>query len=101
MQVADILRQEVLDYARHNGIISGVSVPHSQWDALPPTYIHQRINKLCDAARIPQENANPRCLQRLYQRTMDELREDVNRMVYIHYNRMLEREQKMVAWRTD
>ena len=100
MQVPDILRQEVLDYARHNGIITGYLFRTRNGTLYRRTYIHQRINKLCDAARIPQEKANPRCLQRLYQQTMDELREDVNRMVNINYNRMLEREQKMVAWRT-
>ena len=100
MEAPEVLRREVQDYARRYGIVSGYLFRTRNGTLYRRTYIHQRINKLCDVARIPQEKANPRCLQRLYQQTMDELREDVNRMVNINYNRMLEREQKMVAWRT-
>ena len=99
LDAPEILRREVFDYTKRNGIHTGYLFRTRNGTLYRRTYIHQRINKLCDAARIPREKANPRCLQKLYRQTPNEIRGNIDRMVSITYNRMLEREQMIVAWR--
>lgn len=98
MKTPDLLRQEVREYARRNGIVSGYLFRSRSGRPYDRKLINLRIKKIGAMAHVPEDRATPRCLQRLYRQTMDEIRGDIDMMVSISYNRMLEREQSVVAW---
>lgn len=47
-------------------------------------------------AQVPPKKANPRCLQKLHQRTIAELRADAERIIMQQYELLLAREQRMI-----
>lgn len=98
MQMPDMLRKEILDYAKRNGILSGYLFRTSNGTAYNRRTIYVRMQKLCGIAHVSEDRATPRCLQKLYRQTMDEIRGDIDLMANISFNRMLEREQAVVAW---
>ena len=56
------------------------------------------MRQLCEAAGLPEEKGNPRCLKRLYQVTREEISNNVARLIEQEQARLFEREQKVVGW---
>lgn len=56
------------------------------------------MRQLCEAAHVPVEKGNPRCLHRLYQSTLEEIESNVRLLVQQAQDRMLEIEQATVGW---
>ena len=62
------------------------------------TYVTTIIRQLCEAARIPGEKGNPRCLKRLYQSTRSGIEENIALLVEQAHARLLEQEQLEIGW---
>ena len=96
--IPDCLRQELLDYARRNGILSGPVFLMQNGQPLRRTQVTDGIRALSSEARVPPEKASPRCLQRLYRSTQAELHEQISQLVRQTYDHLLETEQLAIGW---
>ena len=56
------------------------------------------IQNLSRDARVPEEKCNPRCLRKLYMKTMDTIQMNAAMMVQMTYDHLLEQEQSTYGW---
>lgn len=99
LHIPECLREELLDYAKREGIASGpvfvtkTRVPYSR------TAVTALIQRLCHDARVPEERANPRCLRKLYQTTQAGIQANIALLVEQSHDRLLEAEQLDIGWK--
>lgn len=93
------LREELLAYARGQGIQEGIifrsraGTPYSRSNA---TLEMQRV---AHDARVPPEKATPRALKKLCQRTMDDIQEKLRIVAMQNYEALLDSEQQAIGWK--
>ena len=92
------LRQELLDYARRQGILSGPVFVTRSGRAMRRTQVTGEIRALCRAARVEESKGSPRCLRRLCQDTLEEIEESVRLLAEKSYEHLLETEQLSAGW---
>ena len=92
------LRQELLNYARRQGIASGPLFCTKKGNPLGRTAVTDSMKQLCRDARVSEEKANPRCLKRLWQATQDSVRAQLDTLVEQACNSLLETEQLSIGW---
>ncbi len=92
------LQNELLDYAKRNGCLSGPIFLTKDGTPMSRTYVSTIIRQLCTAARVPEEKGNPRCLKRLYQTTRAGIEDNIALLVEQAHSRLLEQEQLEIGW---
>ena len=97
-RLPSFLRQELLNYARRQGIASGPLFCTKKGSPLGRTAVTDSMKQLCRDARVSEEKANPRCLKRLWQATQDSVRAQLDTLVEQACNSLLETEQLSIGW---
>lgn len=90
--------QELLDYARRQGISTGPIFLTRAGKLIDRTYAAQSIRRLCPAAQVPEEKGSPRCLRKMYQAMREGIERNVALLVERAQDRLLEEEQLTVGW---
>ena len=98
LRIPEGLQKELLDYGRRNGYLKGPLFLTREGTPMSRTYVTTIIRQLCEAARIPGEKGNPRCLKRLYQSTRSGIEENIALLVEQAHARLLEQEQLEIGW---
>lgn len=93
------LRNELLDYARRNGIQSGPLFVTREGKPIGRSNITAAIQALCAEAQVEREKGTPRCLRKLYQTTQAGIRANMALLLEQAHDRILETEQLMIGWR--
>lgn len=98
IKIPPSLRPELISFARKEGITEGpVFITRNDRD-LGRSAVNRMLKVLCNTARVMPEKVNPMCLQRLYQTTMNGIRDTYEPMVERSYELMLEKEQRLAGW---
>lgn len=97
--VPDCLKEELLDYTRKNGILSGPVFLTRDGRPMHRTYVSAIIRNLCKDAGIPSEKGNPKCLRKLYMSTKASVESNISLLVEQAMERILEQEQFSVGWK--
>lgn len=92
------LRQELLRYAEREGRLSGPLFVTREGTPINRTYVNIVLRQLCPAAQVPEEKGTPRCLRRLYQRTLAAIQANVALLVERAMEQQLELEQAEIGW---
>lgn len=92
------LQEELLHFADREGRLTGSLFVTREGKTLNRTYICTLIRQLCQAAQVPEEKGNPRCLRKLYQSTLATIEANVALLVEQTMERQLEMEQLTVGW---
>lgn len=98
VRLLPVLRQELLAYARSEGIKSGPIFITGRGAPLPRTSVYYLVNCISHDARVEEEKANPRCLWKMYQNTYEGIRANIEFLTEQAYERMVEEEQMSVGW---
>ena len=99
--VPGCLQRELLSYADKRGISADPTAQIFLTERGVPinrSYITEMITRLCEAAQVPVEKGNPRCLRRLYQATWDGIRSNMEFLLEQALERQIEEEQLTVGW---
>lgn len=98
VRIPGSLRTELLEYAKREGIISGLIFTSGGGKALHRSNISGSIRALCRDAQVAEEKGNPRCLRKLYQATQARIVSNISAVVEQAYDRLLETEQLAIGW---
>ena len=100
VQIPACLRNELLDYAGRIGAQDGPVFITRNGKTLNRTTVTAEIQNLAHAAQVDSQKCNPRCLRKLYQATMGEIKGSMHVLVAQAYEHLLEQEQLTVGWGT-
>ena len=92
------LRQELLEFIRRRGIDSGPVFLTAEGQPLSRVSVYRYVNCVAEAAQVPEEKANPRCLWKMYLSTCESIQSNLLVLAEQTYQRMLETEQLTVGW---
>ena len=92
IRLPESLRRELCQYAQKKGCLTGALITGRSGAALTRTPVNVLLHKLGKAAGLPKEKATPRCLQKLYKRTRDEMNAMITAQVERSYENLLEQE---------
>lgn len=98
VRVPECLRRELLDYARRCGIRSGQIFLAKSGKPMHRSLVTKAITSLCQAARVPQEKGNPRCLRKLYLTTWTSVEMSFQPVLEQALDRQLDQEQLVFGW---
>ena len=98
IRVPDCLRRELLDYAQRAGIRSGQIFLARNGKPLHRSVATNAITNLCEAARVPRQKGNPRCLRRLYLATLASVEMSFQPLIEQAVDRQLDQEQVTLGW---
>lgn len=98
VHIPESLRTELLDYAKREGILSGLIFTSGGGRALHRSNISGSIRALCRDAHVAEEKGTPRCLRKLYQTTQARIVSNISVVVEQAYDRLLETEQLAIGW---
>ena len=98
VRVPECLREELLDYAKRQGIASGPIFAGREGKPLHRSRVSALISQLSKDANIPMEKGNPRCLQKLYRNTLAAAEANMSLLVEQAMDRQLEQEQLTAGW---
>ncbi|MDO4314208.1 MAG: site-specific integrase [Oscillospiraceae bacterium] len=96
--IPESLRTELLEYAKREGITSGLIFTSGDGRVLHRSNISGSIRALCRDAQVAEEKGNPRCLRKLYQTTQARIVSNISVVVEQAYDRLLETEQLAIGW---
>lgn len=99
VHIPDCLREELLDYAKRQGIVTGPLFVTRNGVPYTRNGVTSLIQRLCRDARVPEEKANPRCLKKLYQSTQASIQANIALLVEQSHDRLLETEQLAIGWK--
>ena len=97
----EFLQEELLGYARKNGYLHGPIFLTRDGKPMSRTNVTTGMRQLCEAAGLPEEKGNPRCLKRLYQVTREEISNNVAKLIEQEQMRLFEKEQESIGWTED
>lgn len=98
IHIPECLQAELLDYAKREGLASGLIFTSGAGKALHRSNISGSIRALCHDAQVAEEKGNPRCLRKLYQTTQARIVSNISIVVEQAYDRLLETEQLAIGW---
>jgi len=98
LRFPECLREELLDYARRQGILSGPVFVTRNGALIYRSNVTKAIQSLCRDARVDEARATPRCLRKLYQATQDSIQSNIALLVEQAHDRMMEMEQLTIGW---
>ena len=94
----EFLQEELLGYARKKGYLHGPIFLTRDGKPMSRTNVTTGMRQLCEAAGLPEEKGNPRCLKRLYQVTREEISNNVAKLIEQEQMRLFEQEQESIGW---
>lgn len=92
--IPQALQKELLAYAAMEGRTEGMVFISETGRAVNRTYITWQIKNLGERAGIPEKKATPRRLKQMYQKTRDDLWNQVEEL----YGRLLQEEESAIQW---
>ena len=93
------LRKELLAYCARNGIHQGPVFVAQRGGDLHRVAVDAAMKQLCHVAGVVPEKATPSCLRGLYERTQQELQENISMLLLQYYEKLLEADDVMAAWK--
>ena len=93
------LQQELLDYAKREGVLSGPLFLTREGKAMSRTNVTVSIRQLCIAAGVDEEKGSPRCLKNMYLATRESIEQEIAAIREKMYSRILEQEQSILGWK--
>lgn len=99
LRIPPCVQQELLEYCRGNGIVSGSIFLTRSGSPISRTAISTMIQQLSKDSRGDRNKCNPRCLQKLYDDTQDNIQANVAVMLQMTYDNLLEKEQTLYGWK--
>lgn len=85
-------------YCARNGIRQGPIFVAQRGGDLHRVAVNAAMKQLCHAAGVVPEKATPSCLRGLYERTQQELQENISMLLLQYYEKLLEADDVMAAW---
>lgn len=98
LRISPYVREELLQYIEKEGIATGPVFLTRAGRPISRTMVTTIIQNLSRDARVPEEKCNPRCLRKLYMKTMDTIQTNAAMMVQMTYDHLLEQEQSTYGW---
>lgn len=98
LRISPYVREELLQYIEKEGIATGQVFLTRAGRPISRTMVTTIIQNLSRDARVPEEKCNPRCLRKLYMKTMDTIQMNAAMMVQMTYDHLLEQEQSTYGW---
>ena len=98
LRISPCVQSELLQYASDNHIQAGQLFITRNGKPINRSAIFAMIQQIAGDAKVDEKKANPRCLQKLYEKTQEELRANVAMMLQIAYDNLLEGEQGAYGW---
>lgn len=98
LRISPYVREELLQYIEKEGIATGPVFLTRAGRPISRTMVTTIIQNLSRDARVPEEKCNPRCLRKLYMKTMDTIQMNAAMMVQMTYDHLLEQEQSTYGW---
>lgn len=92
------LQRELLDFALRSSIGSGPIFQTRDGRPMHRTYVSAVIRNLCEAAKVPREKGNPKCLRKLYLSTKAGIESNISLLVEQAMERMMEQDQFSIGW---
>lgn len=99
MHLPDGLKEELLDYARREGIKEGPVFGTPEGRPMARSSVNYFISLVSHDAQVEEEKANPRCLWKMYRETWEGIQANVKVLIEQAYQRMLEEEQLFTGWK--
>ena len=96
-ELPESLAKELREFAGEQGLTAGPVFVARSGQGISRANVTASIQRLAGAAGLPAEKCNPRCLQRLYHTTMEEIQQNVSTLVRQAYHNLLEQEQLAVG----
>ena len=93
-----VLRGELLEYMKREGITKGPVFITSGGKPMDRTNVGHSIKRVSRDARVAEEKANPRCLWKMYQSTQEGIKANLTILLEQAYDRLLEQEQLTTGW---
>ena len=98
VRLPPFLQAELLGYAAQSGVYGGPVFVTAARAPLSRRLVAAAVHGLSGPAQVAQEKCNPRCLKKLCQATRDQVYGDLALLLEQAYGRLLEAEQRTVAW---
>ena len=98
VRVPEPLRSELLQYAQRSGIHTGPVFRNRNGKPAARSTVWRRLQRVCQEAQVDPQKASPRCLERLYQHTQEDIAATVATLMEQAYAQQLQRENKSVGW---
>ena len=101
LAMPDFFRQELLSYARREGITTGPLFVTKSGKPLSRTAVTYSMKRLCQDAQVSTKKATPRCLKRMWQSTQDGIRAQIDLLVAQAFDQLMATEQSVVGWKEE
>ena len=85
-------------YCARNGIRQGPIFVAQRGGELHRVAVNTSMKQLCQSAGVKPEKATPSCLRGLYERTQQELQENISIILLQYYEKLLEADDVTAAW---
>lgn len=96
--IPSCLQKELLAYCARNHIDEGSVFLAPRGGELNRVVVNAAMKQLCVAAGVKPEKATPSCLRELYERTQQELQENISILLLQYYEKLLEADDVTAAW---
>lgn len=98
VRVPEPLRGELLQFARRSGICKGPVFRNRNGRPAARSTVWRLLQRLCRDAQVDPQKASPRCLERLYQQTQEEVAATVSTLMEQAYTQQLLQENQRIGW---
>lgn len=98
VRVPEPLRGELLQFARRSGICKGPVIRNRNGRPAARSTVWRLLQRLCRDAQMDPQKASPRCLERLYQQTQEEIAATVSTLMEQAYTQQLLQENQRIGW---
>ena len=98
MQLCGCLKEELLDFAGREGILSGPIFITRRGTPVGRTTVTALIQSLAHDAQVEAGKCTPRCLRKLYWQTQEHILHDISTLAREEYEKLLLSEQEKTGW---
>ena len=98
MQLCGCLKEELLDFAGREGILSGPIFITRRGTPVGRTTVTALIQSLAHDAQVEAGKCTPRCLRKLYLQTQEHILHDISTLAREEYEKLLLSEQEKPGW---
>ncbi|MGI6255989.1 MAG: tyrosine-type recombinase/integrase [Acutalibacter sp.] len=96
--IPSFFQEELQEYVKDMGITQGPVFVTRNGRRMSRSAVFSMIRGLSREAHVEEEKCTPRCLQKLWRTTREQLQANIARMMEQTYERLLETEQLTVGW---
>lgn len=98
MQLCGCLKEELLDFAGREGILSGPIFITRRGTPVGSTTVTASFSRLRTMRRSRQGKCTPRCLRKLYLQTQERILHNISTLAREEYEKLLLSEQEKTGW---